>query len=263
MTQWLPDDAVHMIVDWHRTTCPGRDWTGHYSEEITACLAPFYARAGYVHEAMAMTRTAHHEKAQALAGIARYLPDPDQMATAREALALARSTGSERVRTDYMRQFTEVLMKLAGATRVEDIVSDSPDAWTLATVAQLLPPGEAAEVWEETIAVMSGSELRDFVTVMPDDVARDAIVSIAGRLADDYAGRQASIIQAIFARIGESSPSAQFERLVDFMAASAELGRPILLRQLGVVAPLLHELGGDEALNGLRQAVFRVAAWWP
>jgi hypothetical protein len=261
----LPDDAVRTIVEWDQSARPERRWTGYFSQDIAACLAPLYAQAGYLDEAQAMAAalTAHHEKARALAGIASYLPEQDKMTTAHEALALARTTGNERVQTEYQRQFAEALMKLVGATRFDDIVADSPDARTLATVASLLPAEEAGDLWEEAVTAMSGSEILDFVQAMPNDIAHHAIASIARRSADDYSGHQAPIIRAIFARIAENSTSAQFDRLVDFLAESARQGRPVLLRQFGVVAPLLLDLGGDTAISGLRQATYRVATWWP
>jgi len=133
---------------------------------------------------MAAEIGAHDEKARVLEGIAMYLPDQKRLTTAREeALALARSSGSERVQTEYMRQFTEALMKLAGATRLEDIVGDSPDARALATIAPLLLPEEAADVWKKAITAMSESEILEFITTMPDKIARETIALIARRAA--------------------------------------------------------------------------------
>lgn len=261
----LSDDVVRLVVEWDRSARPQRHWPGYSSDNIAACLAPLAAQAGYLAEAQAMAAAiaADHEKARALAGIARHLPDQDRLATAREALTLARSAGSERVQTEYLRQFTEGLMKLAGATRIEDIVADTPDARALAAIAALLPPGEAAGIWEEAITLMSGSEILDFIRTMPEPIARDAIAAIVHRSATDHREYETPVIRALFARIGEDSPAAQFGHLIDFVEAAAHHGRPALLRQMGVVAPFLFELGGDIAVNGLRQAVYRAATWWP
>jgi hypothetical protein len=265
MASRLPDDTVREIVEWDLSARPGRRWPGYSSEEITACLAPLYARAGYLDEAQAMTAgmTADHEKARALAGIARYLPDQDRLTTAREALTLARSVGHERVQTEYLRRFSEALMRLAGATRFEDIVADTPDTRALATAAALLPAEEAAGVWTEAVKIMSGPEILDFIHTMPDAIARDAITSIIRRSADNYSEHDVPTIQAIFARTGEEFPATQFKQLIDFMVEEANHGRPFLIRQLVAVTPLLMELGGDTAMNRLRQAIYRVATWWP
>jgi hypothetical protein len=261
----LPDDVVRTIVEWDRSARPRWHWTGYSSEEIAACLAPLYAQAGHLDEAQAMAAeiAAHHEKARALAGMARYLPDQERLAAAREALVLARSTGSERVQTAYMQRFAEGLMRLAGATRFEDIVQDAPEARALATIAPLFPPDEAPGIWQQAIEAMSESEVLEFITAMPDNIARDTIELIGRRAVIDYSGDQALVIGEIFARIAEKSPAAQFERLIEFMTEAAYQGRPVLLRQLGVIAPLLLELGGAAALSGLRQAIYRVATWWP
>jgi hypothetical protein len=262
---WLPDAVVHAIVEWDQSARPQRRSPGYKSEEIAACLAPLYARAGYLDEAQAMAAgiAAHHEKARALAGIAAYLPEHERLATAREALTLARSVGDERVQTEYHRRFAEALMKLVGATRFGDIVADTPDARALATIADFFPPEEATGVWHEAIEIMSGPEILDFVHTMPDTIARDAIASIVRRSADDYSEFQAPTIRAIFARIGKDSPTAQFDRLIDFMSEAANHGRPALISHLEVVTPLLLELGGDVSLNRLQQAIYRVATWWP
>ena len=265
MASRLPDDVVHAIVEWDRSARSRRRWHGYVGEEIAACLAPLYARAGYLDEARAMTAsmTAGHEKARALAGIAKYLPDHERLSAVREALALARSVGHERVQTEYQHRFAEALIRLAGATRFDDIVADTPDRRALATIAALLPAEEAAGVWREAIDIMPGPEILDFIDTMPGPVARDAIASIIRRSADSHSEHEVPTIRAILSRTWEESREAQFERLVDFMTEAASHGRPVLLRQLGAVTMLLMELGGDGAIDRLRQAVYRAATWWP
>lgn len=261
----LPDEVATMIVDWHRAAQPWPGTSNSSWEDINACLAPLYAQAGYLEDALSMATvmTADREKAQALAGIAGYLPDPDGLATAREALRLTCITGNERVQTDYRRQFGELLARIPGGTRFTDIVADSPDARTLGLIASILPADEAAPVWKNAIKAMSASELTGFVSLMPEDIASDAISAIARHSEGDYYGRQALVVREIFSRLGETSPSVQFDRLVEFLGESALLGRPVLLRQLVIVAPLLLRLGGDGVLIRLSETLDQVAGWWP
>jgi hypothetical protein len=152
---------------------------------------------------------------------------------------------------------------MTGATTVEDFLADQADARTMAIVASILPAEEAAPVWEAAIGSMFDSEIMDFVTLMPDRIARDAATSIARRSADDYVGRDAAVTRAIFARIGEESRQRQFDLLIDFLAEAASHGRPVLLRQFTELAPLLTDLGGDVVLNELLSAMDRTANWWP
>ena len=254
----LPAEVVRQIVLWCQHQ-PERAWDGDYHEGLLGCLVPLFASDGRLDEArqFADSITAHHEKAEALAELARYLPEPARDAAVAEARELLAVSADELIRPAWMTKFIKAFALQAGAglDRMDEMVSGEVSARTLALVATWLSGEEADDLWGTAADSMSGDEMAEVITVMPDNVIGRALGRVPASAGD--------LLAVLFDRLRTRGELRRFEQLAYLLEYQAGQGRQALVETLTSLAPVLLELAGPDALGRLRTAVRQAGEWWP
>ncbi|GAB4560602.1 MAG: hypothetical protein Kow0047_07340 [Anaerolineae bacterium] len=206
--------------------------------QALASLAPRLAGLGHPREALAAAQAISDEyvRAEALASLAPHLPQP----LLREALAAAQAISNEYVRAEALASLaphlpeperTQALREaLAAAQAIE---WESARAEALASLAPRL-----AELGHPREALAAAQAISD------EDARARALTSLAPRLAEEDRGWLYPLWQ-------------------ETLHVLASRTRKDLLADLRALEPVIHRLGGPEAVAETFRAIQDVGRWWP
>jgi hypothetical protein len=182
-------------------------------------------------------------RARVLSTIAKISPLPQQRLMLTEALDLARS-----------------------------IVNCHERVQTLCFVSDRLPPAQQVTALADALNACKidreeyVTDLRDVVIRLPVGAPELFAKAVSATRVIKSEMERSLVLTAITERLSlfaEKLPRNLLSQFVDTLHSSANLERFYLLQTLETIAPVIHRLGGEQAIRETAQAIIDTAQWWP
>lgn len=263
----LQELSIKRLEEWVQSRSPQWRSDVHLHSYVMSRLLPCSARLGYIDDAYQQVDMLedYGDRARAMAQIAYYADGLTRFRYLKKVWEYIEAAKKPENMSETIRQMHEVFGSMKGTAKYED-ASRVPDAKVLVFLARLLPLEQSNERWQELALndyLDRETDLTPLVSELPLDVVKRVLRIMAQERDQEPELDRAALLTALLHRIREMDMRERFIILRDYLSDCADQGRPKLLLDISVLAPLLADLGGKETITQIYHAARRVSQWWP